>query len=411
VRDPDGWHLTLMEVSGDARRILAVRALRGFADGLVSVLLAGHLLRLGFTPLEVGAIVTGTLLGSAGLTIALGLVGYRYTRRHVLLGAAALMFATGIGFAGLTTFWPLLAVAVLGTLNPSAGDVSVFLPTEQAALAQTASGADRTGLFAWYNVAGNFMGALGALATGLPPAPSHAYGYGIALDERSGFVLYAVVALATAAAYVGLGPGIEARSAAPGRPLARSRRVVIHLAALFSLDSFGGGFVVQSLLVLWLYERFQLSMPVVGSIFFAAGILGGLSQLASPMLARRIGLVPTMVYTHLPSNLLLVAAGLVPDARLAVTFLLLRAALSQMDVPARQAYVMAVVPPEERVAAASVTNVPRSLAAALPPLITGAMLTQSAVGWPLVCGGVLKALYDLLLLARFRAVLPMNEDD
>ena len=400
-----------MRASADACRILAVRALRGFADGLVSVLLAGHLLRLGFTPLEVGAIVTGTLLGSAALTIALGLVGYRYTRRHVLLGAAALMLATGVGFASLTSFWPLLAVAVLGTLNPSAGDVSVFLPTEQAALAQTASGRDRTGLFAWYNLAGNFMGALGALATGLPPVLAHAYGYEINLDERSGFVLYALVAVGTAAAYAGLGPGVEARSAAPGRPLARSRRIVIHLAALFSLDSFGGGFVVQSLLVLWLYERFQLSVPVVGSIFFAAGILGGLSQLVSPVLASRIGLVPTMVYTHLPSNLLLVAGGLVPDARLAVTFLLLRAALSQMDVPARQAYVMAVVPPEERVAAASVTNVPRSLAAAVPPLITGAMLTQSAVGWPLVCGGVLKALYDLLLLSQFRAVAPISEEE
>ena len=400
-----------MRASADACRILAVRALRGFADGLVSVLLAGHLLRLGFTPLEVGAIVTGTLLGSAALTIALGLVGYRYTRRHVLLGAAALMLATGVGFASLGSFWPLLAVAVLGTLNLSAGDVSVFLPTEQAALAQTASGRDRTGLFAWYNLAGNFMGALGALATGLPPVLAHAYGYEINLDERSGFVLYALVAVATAAAYTGLGPGVEARSAAPGRPLARSRRIVIHLAALFSLDSFGGGFVVQSLLVLWLYERFQLSVPVVGSIFFAAGVLGGLSQLVSPMLASRIGLVPTMVYTHLPSNLLLVAGGLVPDARLAVTFLLLRAALSQMDVPARQAYVMAVVPPEERVAAASVTNVPRSLAAAVPPLITGAMLTQSAVGWPLVCGGVLKALYDLLLLSQFRAVAPISEEE
>src|SRR5262249_57686585 len=169
--------------------------------------------------------------------------------------------ATGIGFASLTTFWPLLVVAVLGTLNPSAGDVSVFLPTEQAALAQTASGADRTGLFAWYNVAGNFMGALGALASGLPPVLTHAYGHEIALGHRSGFVLYALVAVATAALYVGLGPGIEVRSAAPARPLARSRRVVMELSALFSLDSFGGGFAVQSLLVLCLYERFQLSPP------------------------------------------------------------------------------------------------------------------------------------------------------
>ena len=412
ARPATSWPLDrLSRASGDARRILFVRALRGFADGLVSVLLASHLMGLGFTPLQVGAIVTGTLLGSAALTIALGLAAHRYARRHVLLGAAALMLATGAGFASLTAFWPLLVVAVLGTLNPSAGDVSVFVPTEQAALAQTTSGSERTHLFAWYNVAGNFMGALGALATALPPLLAHAYGIDAALGGRSGFVLYAAIAVVSVAVYAGLGADVEARSTAPGRPLARSRRVVVHLAGLFSLDSFGGGFVVQSLLVLWLYERFHLSIPATGSIFFAAGILGGLSQLVSPILAARIGLVPTMVYTHLPANLLLVAAGLVPDVRLAVTFLLLRASLSQMDVPARQAYVMAVVPPEERAAAASVTNVPRSLAAALPPLFTGAMLTHSAVGWPLVCGGLLKALYDLLLLVQFRAVAPRNEDD
>jgi MFS family permease len=398
-------------VSDETRRILFVRALRGFADGLVSVLLAGYLTRLGFTPFEVGAIVTGTLLGSAALTIALGLAGHRVARRHVLLGASALMCATGLGFAGLTSFWPLLIVAVLGTLNPSAVDVSVFVPTEQAALAQTTSSPDRTRLFAWYNVAGNFMGALGALAVGLPPLLAHAYGLEAAAGERFGFVLYALIALVSAAVYLGLGAAVEARGATPGRPLTRSRRVVVHLAALFSLDSFGGGFAVQSLLVLWLSERFQLALPAIGSIFFAAGILGGLSQLVSPILAARIGLVPTMVYTHVPANLLLIAAGLVPSASLAVAFLLLRAALSQMDVPARQAYVMAVVPPEERAAAASVTSVPRSLAAALPPLVTGAMLTHSAIGWPLVCGGVLKLLYDLLLLAQFRSVPPRTVEE
>jgi MFS family permease len=389
---------------GDAGRILLARALRGFADGLVSVLLAGYLTRIGFTTLEVGAIVTGTLLGSAALTIGLGLAGRGLARRRVLLGASVLMFATGIGFAGITAFWPLLVVAVLGTLNPSAGDVSVFLPTEQAALAQTASGADRTHLFAWYNVASNFTGAVGSLASGIPAGVAHAWGVDVVLAERSGFVVYALVALAIGALYLRLGGEVETAGAADGVPLARSRRIVLRLAALFSLDSFGGGFAVQSLLVLWLYQRFQLSVEVAGAVFFAAGTLGGLSQLVSPRLAARIGLVRTMVYTHLPANLFLIAAGLVPSAPLAVVFLLLRASLSQMDVPARQAYVMAVVPPEERAAAASVTNVPRSLAAALPPLFAGAMLAHSTVGWPLVCAGALKAAYDLLLLAQFRAV-------
>lgn len=395
---------------GDARRILVVRALRGFVDGLVSVLLAGYLTHLGFTPLEVGAIVTGTLLGSAALTIALGLAGHGLSRRRVLLGAAALMLATGLGFTGFTAFWPLLVVAVLGTLNPSAGDVSVFLPTEQAVLAEIAPARYRTRLFAAYNVSGNFMGGLGALASGVPVVVARVYDLDVVGAERCGFLVYALVAVVTGILYLGLGPGVETRHATRAGPLGESRRIVVQLAALFSLDSFGGGFAIQSLLVLWLHQRFHLSVETTGAVFFAAGVLGGLSQLVSPMLAARIGLVPTMVYTHLPANFLLVAAGLVPSAPLAVAFLLLRASLSQMDVPARQAYVMAVVPPRSRSAAASVTNVPRSLAAAVPPLFVGAMLSYSATGWPLVCGGVLKALYDVLLLVRFRAVPGLDEE-
>jgi MFS family permease len=392
----------------DARRIILVRGLRGFADGLVSILLPGYLTALGFTPLQVGAIVTGTLLGSAALTVALGLGGHRLERRSVLLGASLLMLGTGVGFAGIARFWPLLVVAVLGTLNPSAGDVSVFLPTEQAALAQTASGHQRTRLFAWYNVTGNLSGALGSLAGGVPALAAQAYGVAPVAGDRAGFLLYALVGIAGLACYAGLGHSVEVHAVASA-PLARSRPIVIRLAALFSLDSFGGGFAVQSLLVLWLYERFHVSVGAAGSIFFAAGILGALSQLASPVLGARIGLVRTMVYTHLPANAFLIAAGLVPTAPAAIAFLLLRASLSQMDVPVRQAFVMAVVPPEERAAASSVTNVPRSLAAAVPPIFTGAMLGYSALGWPLVCGGLIKAAYDVLLLMQFRGVSPSHD--
>jgi MFS family permease len=394
----------------DAGRILLARALRGFADGLVSILLADYLTRIGFSALAVGAIVTGTLLGSAALTIGLGLVGHRLDRRRVLLAASCLMLATGVGFAATRAFWPLLVIAVVGTLNPSAGDVSVFLPTEQAALAQATARDRHTGRFAWYNLAGNFPGALGALASALPAVVARAAGIDLALAERLAFLVYALIAVAIGIVYRGLGRTVETESAVRGGALARSRRVVLELAALFSLDSFGGGFVVQSLLVLWLARRFQLPVEATGGIFFAAGLLSGLSQLVSPLLAARIGLVRTMVYTHLPANLLLIAAGLVPSAPLAVAFLLGRALLSQMDVPARQAYVMAVVPPEERTAAASITNAPRSLAAALPPVLTGMMLTRSTVGWPLVCAGLLKALYDGLLLARFREAPAVTHD-
>jgi MFS family permease len=392
--------------SHDATSIVIARGLRGFADGIVSVLLPGHLVTLGFASFEIGAIVTGTLLGSAALTIAVGLAGHRLDRRRLLVTAAALMLVTGVAFAGLTQFWPLLIVAVVGTLNPSSGDVSVFLPTEQAELAHAVPAARRTRAFAAYNVSGNVAGAVGALASAGPAIVAHRLGADVGLAERCGFVVYAAVAVVVAVIYLGLrGSGAVAR----GAPLARSRRTVLELAALFSLDSFGGGFVVQSLLVLWLYRRFGLRVEAAAAIFFATGILGAASQWVSAQLAARIGHVRTMVYTHVPANLLLVLAGIAPTAPLAVACLLLRGLLSQMDVPARQAYVMAVVPPDERTAAASVTNVPRSLAAAVPPLLTGLMFDRVGLAWPLVCAGVLKLAYDVLLLARFGRVAPLPE--
>ena len=390
-------------MSPDARRLLWTRGLRGFADGAVSVLLASYLTSLGFSPLEVGAIVTGTLVGSAVLTLVVGLGGHRWPLRTVLLSATALMAATGLGFAFVHAFWPLLLVAVVGTLNPSSGDVSVFLPTEQAVLAEAGAPAERTSRFAYYNLCGTFAGALGALASGVPVIAAHRFGIPTLAAEQAGFVGYALVALALALAYRGLSPRwSEPPAKQQTAPLASSRKVVLELAALFSLDSFGGGFVVQSLLVLWLQRRFGLPISTVGAVFFGAGLAAAFSQLASGRLAARIGHVRTMVFTHLPANLFLVLAGVMPTAGLAVAFLLLRMSLSSMDVPARQAFVMAIVPPEERPAAASVTNVPRSLAAALPPLLTGWMLERSSFGWPLLAGGLLKTAYDLLLLWRFR---------
>jgi MFS family permease len=384
-------------VTRTAAILLVSRGLRGAADGAVSVLLVGYLTRLGLSTFEVGAIVTGTMFGSALLTIAVGFAAARLRVHRVLFGACALMVGTGIGFASLSTFWPLFIVAVVGTLNPSSGDVSVFLPMEQTLVAETATGGTRTALFARYNLAGALTGAFGALAGGF--LSRHVDPASTAL-ERAAFLGYAAIGLVLSSLYREL-PRPETAARADMAPLRQSRRVVLELAALFSLDAFGGGFVVQSMLVLWLSQRFALRTDVVGTIFFAAGILGGASQLLSPRVAERIGLVRTMVYTHLPANLFLVVAGIVPDAKLAITFLLLRAALSQMDVPARQSYVMSVVPPEERPAASSLTNVPRSLAAGIAPLLTGMMLASSSFGWPLVCGGVAKALYDLILLRQF----------
>ena len=374
----------------DARRVVLVRTLRGFADGFVSVLLAEYLVSLGYSPLRVGVIVTATLVGSAALTLLVGLTGHRVGFRTLLLGACALMAATGLGFFAITAFAPLLAIAALGTLNPSAGDVSVFLPTEQAFLAGHATGAERTRLYAMYNVGGNLAGAFGALLS-------------VAITGRVGFLVYVAVAAVALVMYRGL-PKDKPRPSSLTGPLPQSRRIVFELAALFSLDSAGGGLVVQSLLVLWLHLKFDLSTASTGAIFFAVGTLSAFSQFLAPRLANRIGLIQTMVFTHLPANGFLILAALAPNSVLAITCLLMRSLLSQMDVPARQAFVMSAVLPEERSAAASITNVPRSLASAATPALAGWLLANGHLAAPLVLAGSMKAAYDLLLLWRFRSM-------
>ena len=388
-----------------ARRLIAARALRGFGDGLTSVVLPAYLLALGLGETEVGAVATATLLGSALLTLGVGLYADRIGARPVLLGASALLAATGLGFASVEAFAALLVLAFVGTLNPSAGDVSVFLPTEQAVIAGQTAGPGRTSVFARYNIAGSLGSALGALAAAVPERIALAGGFDFAVAARGTFVAYAALGLATAALYWRLPRRAPPRAdAAPRRPrvLQSSRGIVARLTALFSLDSFGGGFVVQSILVLWLLRRFDLSLEAAGLVMGAASVLSALSQLASAPLAERIGLIRTMVYTHVPANVFLMAAALAPGAPLAIACLLARASLSQMDVPARQAYVMAMVPEGERAAAASVTNVPRSLATAIGPLLAGALLAKTSFGWPLLVAGGLKLTYDALLLAAFR---------
>jgi len=391
----------------DAARLVAARAMRGFADGFVSVYLAAYLQLLGLSAVQVGAIVTATLLGSAALTLVVGLIAHRVPARRVLQGATVLMLATGVGFALVSDFWPLLLIGFAGTLNPTAGDVSVFLPTEQSVLAAEVAAANRTALFARYTLGGMLLGAFGALASGLPEVVARHYGWPLVDALRIGFLLYGVVAVGIAVLYRGLRHGTEPTAGAPSAaPLQQSRAIVLRLTALFSLDSFGGGFAVDSMLALWLLLRFDLPLPVAGGVFFGARLLSAFSQLVSPRLAARFGLIETMVFTHIPANIFVIVAAFMPTAPLAVTFLLLRMAFSQMDVPARQSYVMAVVPPEERAAAASVTNVPRSLASALSPLLAGVLLQYSTFGWPLICAGVLKLTYDVLLLILFRRVRP-----
>jgi MFS family permease len=391
--------------------LLETKSIRAFGDGFVSVLLAPHLQLLGFSNTQIGLITTMTLVGSAALTLLIGLVAFRYGKRALLLRASLLMIATGLGFAFVRDFVPLLVIALVGTMNPSSGDVSVFLPTEQSLLPQTVGPANRTALFARFSLFGALFGAFGALFAGFPQfVENHTD-----LTERQAingmFLLYAAIGLVVMFRYRALTSAVEPPRQTNTKPLHQSKGIVYKLAALFSLDSFAGGFVVQSLLALWLFERFDLSVATAGTIFFWTGICNAFSQLAAPRLAAQIGLIPTMVYTHLPANCFLVLAAFMPTLPLAITLLLLRSLLSSMDVPARQSYVMAVVSPDERPAAASVTNVPRSLASAFSPLVSGYLLTVSAFGWPLVIGGTLKAIYDLLLLSMFRRVKPPEEYD
>jgi MFS family permease len=395
--------------SGDAALLLETRGIRGLGDGLVSVVLASYLTVVGLSDVRIGIVVTLTLLGSAVLTLVVGLRAHAYPRRRLLTLVAALMIATGVGFAVFDSFWPLAAVGLIGTLNPSGGDVSVFLPTEQAVLPATAPDEQRTALFARYTLVGTLAAAAGALVAGVPQWLGRRLDVADESSLRWAFVVYAILGAVVLTRYRRLSPAVERVGPPPARALGSSRRVVYRLAALFSLDSFGGGFVITALLVLWLQRRFDLSLAIAGTVFFWAGVLSAFSALVAVRIARRIGLVRTMVFTHLPANGLLVLAAFMPTASLAVTCLLARAALSQMDVPARTSYVMAVVEPAERPAAASVTNVPRSLAAALPPVAAGWMLGQSTFGWPLVIGGTIKAVYDVLLLQQFRDLRPPEE--
>jgi MFS family permease len=390
--------------------LLWARGLRDFGDGFVAVLLPVYLTALGFSALRVGVIATAALLGSALLTLGIGLIGGRHDHRRLLLAAASLMIATGVAYALIHDFALLLVVAFAGTVNPSAGSVSIFVPLEHAVLSREVADRERTDMFARYSLIGALSGAFGALAAATPDFLAIA-GIGQLAAIKAMFVLYALLGVAGSLLYRRLPPRVQPIDG--GTPAAHalgpSRHIVYKLAALFSLDAFAGGFVVQSLLALWLFERFELSLSAASLFFFWAGVFSAFSFPVAARLSRRIGLVNTMVFTHIPSSLCLILAAVAPTLSVALALLLVRAALSQMDVPTRSSYVMAVVTEAERPAAASFTSVPRSLAAAASPALAGALFAASFRAWPLVICGVLKIVYDLLLLVQFRHVKPPEE--
>ncbi|HEY0943948.1 MAG TPA: MFS transporter, partial [Opitutaceae bacterium] len=367
-------------------------------------------------PPQIGLLLTLTLLGDAAISLALSSRADRWGRRRTLWLGALLMFLGGLGIAATGNFLLLVIAATIGVISPSGSEVGPFLAVEQACLAQVVRDRDRTRLFAWYNVAGYLATAAGALVAGALSSTLQAGGWSPLASYRVLLVGYASIGLGLGVLAGRLGAEIEAPPQASARAgphllgLRESRGLVAKLSALFALDAFAGGFILQSVLAWWFHERFAASDAALGALFFGTNLLSGLSALAAVPIARRIGLVNTMVWTHLPSNLLLLLVPLMPTFGLAVTVLLLRHALSQMDVPTRQSYVNAMVVPGERAAANGVTGTVRQLAAALAPLLAGPLF--SVATWAAapfyVCGG-LKVIYDLALWRAFRTTKPPEE--
>ncbi len=391
----------------NVKLLYAARGVRGFGDGFAIIILPAYLSEIGFSPSQIGIIASASLLGTALLTLAIGFIAPRHDLRKLLLGGAVLMACTGLAFPNFDQIAFIALVAFVGTINPSTGDLGVLVPLEHAMLAQGSPDHERTRTFARYSLIGALSMAAGALAAALPDFMA------LADISRSSafkimFYIYAVLGLVSVALYQRL-PHMVMDDTRTSAPLGPSRGIVYKLAALFSLDAFAGGFVVQSLLALWLFERFNMSLSAASLFFFWSSVLSAFSYPVAAWLAKRIGLVNTMVYTHIPSSIFLILAAFSPNLFLALALLLIRSALSQMDVPTRTSYVMAVVTPAERTAAASVTAVPRSLASSISPAMTGILLATSFSALPLVVCGVLKIAYDVALLFSFRHVKPPEE--
>ena len=405
---PDGWLLLL------------TRYTRLFAYGALSVVLVFHLTSLGLSAPQSGILLTLTLAGDTAVSLFLTTRADRIGRRRILIIGALLMAGAGLTFAFTDRIWLLVIAGTIGVISPSGNDVGPFLPIEQAALAQVIPDRIRTNAFAWYTLAGSFATAAGSLCGGMLPHLIPGIPLNSAAGYRSVVVLYAAFGIFLAflftrlsgAAEIGGGDGGTDASLTTKTDIGigPSRAIVLRLSALFALDSFGGGFVLQSFAAYWFYLRFGVDPGMLGAIFFGANVFAGVSALLASRLASRFGLINTMVFTHLPSNILLILVPLMPTLPLAIVVLLLRFSISQMDVPARQSYVMAIVRPEERSAAAGITGVARTIGASLPPLFVGLLFTQPALmNLPFFIAGTLKIVYDVCLYRGFVSLHPPTD--
>jgi MFS family permease len=381
---------------------------RLFAYGFLSVVLVLYLSALRLDDHRIGLLLSLTLVGDVILSLYLTTQADHLGRRRTLLIGALMMIGAAIVFASTRDFTLLLIAATIGVISPSGNEVGPFLAVEQVALAETATEHDRTSLFAWYNLTGSFATATGSLVAGGLTDLLIRRGFSTVASYRGVVVGYGLLGIALAAGFARLSPAVEGASppSADARNfihIHRSKGVIARLSALFALDSFAGGLVVQSVVAYWFYRRFGLSPAVLGAIFFGANLLAGISALAAARIARRIGLLNTMVFTHLPSNVLLILVPFMPRLDLAIAVLLLRFSISQMEVPTRQAYVMAVVDESERTAAAGITGVARTMGAALAPVLAMPLIASASRDWlPFVAAGSLKIVYDLVLLRSSR---------
>lgn len=392
----------------DARLLFAARAIRMFGYGSLAVILVIYLAAAGLDAAAIGLLLSLTLVGDTVISLWLTTHADRIGRRRTLVIGGLLMAAAGIVFASTDVFAVLLLAATIGVLSPSGNEVGPFLAVEQASLSEVIPDRRRTSVFAWYNLVGSLATAFGALATGLTVGALRASGLAELDADRVVIVAYTAVGLALVGLFALVSPAVEIppvdQSIARRLGLHKSRGIVLRLAALFSLDAFAGGLVMQSLLAFWFHERFGVPEAALGAIFFGANILAAISALAASRLAARFGLINTMVFTHLPSNVLLMLVPLMPVLPLAVLVLLARFSISQMDVPTRQSYTISVVEPDERSAAAGVTGIARTTGAAIGPLIAAPLIAiPGLAAVPFLLGGGLKIVYDLLLYRAFKS--------
>jgi MFS family permease len=405
----------LRGLSADGRLLFATRVVRTFSYGLLSVVLVLYLAAIGLRDREIGLLLTATLVGDAAVSLAVTSNADRLGRRRMLVLGGALVALTGLAFALSGNLLLLTIAAILGTLSPGGGEVGPSQPIELAALPQTISDRDRTNTFAWYNLVGSLASATGALCAGLLAQTLQGMGTTPVASYRDVLAVYGALGVVLAFMFSNLSPAVEVAplDSDKGKKrrlgLHRSQSIVVKLSALFAVDSFAGGLVVQSFVAYWLSLRFGVAPVALGAIFFGTNLLAGLSALAAARVAARIGLVNTMVFTHLPSNVFLILVPLMPSLPLAIAFLLLRNSISQMDVPTRQSYVVAVVDSDERSAATGITTIARTLASSAGPVVTGALFSASLLSVPFLLAGGLKIGYDLTLWRSFRMVRPPEE--